>query len=540
MKSLKTKFFLAIVFIGSATLASGAQVKDGDTLAAKQELIFTTSKMGGLNPHSSKADDTLILLNLCETLVNSDDLGNVIPAAAASWQTKDNQTFIFNLQKNAKWSNGRAVTADDFVYSFRRAVSKEAERATQRYFARMFIKNASGISKGDLPTTALGVKALDKHKLQIVLEKPAHFFLQTLTNPYTVPINKEMLAKHPNDWEKPGKYICNGAYNLSSISETKIEAVKNKNYWNSKETYITKVTWLKSINIADDANKFFKGKIDATYRVPTERFWVIEKEYPDEIKSSDKITSYYLALNVDRYPLNDVRVRKALSYAIDRNILTFAYLAQGHKPSYLFTPANATGFNVEPPAYAKMTQQQRTQKAKEFLKEAGFSAKNPAVITISYEHTDRQIINYQAVSAIKRIVESSLDSMKIILEPIKDRRTYIEKIRGRDYQVMRRGSSGTHNDAAVFLNVFISTSDGLRVGYKNSKYDIIMRKALSTLNNKDRSQLYEQAETMLREDMRVIPLYRGGHTRLINSKIGNYPYNNPEEKFYVKNLYLKK
>lgn len=539
MKSLKTKFFLAIVFISSSILATAAQIKEGDSLANKQELIFATSTIGNLSPHMGNVDK-LILLNLCETLVNSDDLGNVTPAAAASWQTKDNKTFVFNLQKNAKWSNGKPVTAEDFVYSFRRGISKDAKKASKRYITRMFIKNASAISKGELPPTALGVKALNQHKLQIVLEKPAHFFLQTLTNPHTVPVNKEMLEKHPNDWKSPRNFVCNGAYNLSSVSDKKIVAVKNKHYWNSAQTHINKVTWLKSISIADDAEKFFKGQIDATYRVPIERFWVIEKDHPDEIKSSDKITSYYLALNVDRYPLDDVRVRKALSYAIDRNILTFAYLAQGHKPSYLFTPANATGFNVKPPAYAKMTQQQRTQKAKEFLKQAGFSAKNPAVITISYEHTDRQIINYQAVSAIKRIVESSLDSMKIVLDPIEDRKTYIQKIRGRDYQVMRRGSSGTHNDAAVFLNVFISTSDGLRVGFKNSKYDIVMKKALSTLNDKDRSQLYEQAETMLREDMRVIPLYRGGHTRLINSKIGNFPYNNPEEKFYVKNLYLKK
>lgn len=532
MRNLKIKFLLLLI----AFISANQVLAESETLASKQELVLAIDNIDSLDPYAD--GENQVLLNLCETLVNSDKLGNIVPAAATSWQTKDNKTFVFKLQKNAKWSNGKPVTADDFVYSYRRAVSKNSSEESQDFFSRMYIKNVDEVIKGELPASALGVKALDKHTLQIELQKPTHFLLQTLTNPHTVPVYKESIEKFPKDWTSADKYVCNGAYKLSSINSTKVEIVRNKYYWNNAQTRIEKATWVKSKSIADDAKKFLKGQLHATYRVPLDNFWMYEKDYPDEVKNSDKITSYYLSINVDKYPMNDVRVRKALSYAIDRNILTFAYLAQGHKPSYFFTPANISGFKVEQPMYAKMTQQDRTKKAQELLKQAGFSENKPAIIKISYEHTDRNIINYTAVSAIKKIVESQLDSMKIILVPIYDRKEYISALRSRDYQVMRRGGTGNFNDAVTFLNVFMSENDSLNIGYKNTKYDQIMQKIFNTVSDSERSKLYSQAEAILQQDVPVIPLYRGGHTRLISSKIGNYPSENPEEKVYIKNLYL--
>lgn len=531
------KIFVGLISINFLNFAYAAEIKNEDKLASKQELKIRVNGIGELDPYHSS--NSSVLLNLCETLVNSDNFGNIIPAAASSWQTKDNKTFVFKLRKNAKWSNGKPVTADDFVYSFRRAADSKYSRRAKLFFSRMFIKNIDAIIKGTLPPSALGVKALDKYTLQIELDKPAHFLLQTLTSPNTLPVNRENIEKNPQDWSSPSKFVCNGAYKTSKSTANTLEAVRNNFYWDNANSHINKVTWQKTKGVAEDAEDFFNNKVQITYRVPLERFWVIEKEYPDEIKNSDKISTYYLAINQQRSPFTDVRVRQALSYAIDRNILTFAYLAQGHNPSYFFTPANTNGFEVDLPDYAKMTQKQRTEKAKELLKKAGFSAKNPARITISYEHSDRNIINYKAVTAIKNIVETSVDSIKITMDPIYERSQYLSRIRSRDYQVMRRGGTGNFNDPITFLNAFISTNDSLNLGYKNTKFDQLMKKIVATVNSKERNKLYAQAENILQEDMPVIPLYRGGHTKLISSKIGNYPVNNPEEKFYVKDLYIK-
>lgn len=538
MTKLITKIAMALILTSLTNSVFAVEVHESDTLASKQEIALAINKIGELDPRSSDASATL--MNLCETLVNSGNLGDIVPAAAASWDTKDNKMFVFNLQRNAKWSNGKPVTADDFVYSFRKAVDKDSTKTVQAYFSRMSIKNVDAIRSGKLPASAIGVKALDKYKLQIELEKPTHYFLQMLTHIRTSPIYKENFEKYPTSWSTKDKFVCNGAYSLSSISDEKIEMVRNKYYWNNAKTHINKATWFKSKSIADDAEKFFKGQLQATYRIPIERFWVYEKDYPEEIINSDKITSYYLGINSQRYPLDDEKVRQALSYAIDRNILTFAYLAQGHKPSYSFTPINVNGYNVGLPDYAKLTQKQRNEKAHQLLKEAGFSVKKPLVITISYEHTDRNIINYQAVSAIKNILEGSLGtSIKVILDPIYERKDYLTKIKERDYQIMRRGATGTYNDAIAFLNAFISTNDSLNIGYKNSKYDAIMQKVANTVKAEDRQKLFAQAEAILQKDMPVIPLYRGGHSRLISSKIGNYPSGNQEEKVYIKNLYIR-
>lgn len=544
---MKKKLSVILVLFFTFEFAMAAKVQEGDTLAGKQELLIATDGFSDLDPHSRVAPREI--LDFCEPLVNTDDEGNIIPGAASSWNTKDNINYVFNLRKDGKWYDGSPVTAEDFVYSFRRGFTQH--KKSKNYFRLLYIKNATQVLNGTLPTSALGLKALDKYKLLITLDKPVNYLLQILSSERAVPVHKDSIDRYMENMDSEDDlvakkalqnnlkyFMCNGAYKPLSLDDNTLVGVRNKTYHSDRDTVIDKFSKIKSVSIADDANKFLQGKIHMTYRVPADRFWILEKDYPDEVVNSKKLLMNFLQPNLNRVPMNDPRVRKLISYAIDRNILAFAYLAQGQNPAYTFTPANTTGFDIPLPKYAMLTQKQRDTEAKKLLKEAGYGPKKHLKFKLTYVHSDRNIISYTAVSAIKRMIEETLKYVDVEIEPINSKR-YREIKKTHDYQLLRRGWNSDFNDAMAYLGLLLSTNKSLDTTYKNAKYDKIVVEAASTLDNAKRKKLYEQAEAILMEELPVIPLYRGGHSRIISYKVANFPINHPEERYYIKNLYLR-
>lgn len=550
MKFITKTLAVFISIITGLNFAYAVEKKAGDNLASKQELLIAINGFNSLDPHRDRASREL--LDFCEGLVTSNEKGEILPGVAESWSTKDNKTYVFNLRKNAKWYDGTPVTAEDFVFSFRRALDKNAtDGRAINFFRKIFIKNSSAIADGYLPTEELGVKALNKHRLEIVLEKPTNYLLQALTNARALPVHRASIGAYTKGMDTKDKklqaklketnlgyFVCNGAYKPTSYKDGVMIGERNKHYHNNSATVINKFSLIKSVSIADDADKFMQGKLHLTYRVPTERFWILEKESPDEVRSSRKLLINYFQTNAAKPPMNDPRVRQLISLAIDRNILTFAYLAQGHSPAYTFTPANTSGFNIPLPEFAKLTQKQRDIKARELLKQAGYGANNPLKFTITYVHSDRNIISYTAVTAIKKMLTETLKYVDVTIEPVKSR-VYREKLKNRDYQLMRRGWNGNFNDAIAFLGLLLTEDGSLKTDYSNAKYDKIVEDAASTLDNKKRLKLYAEAEAIIAKDLPVIPLYRGGHSRMVSNKIGNFPYNDPHDRYYVKDLYVR-
>lgn len=541
----KLAVFSSLFLLCNTSMA--AKVQQGDNLASKQEVFIATSGFSSLDPHARSAPREL--LDFCENLVSTDKEGNVIPAAATSWSTKDNITYVFNLRKDGKWYDGTPVTADDFVYTFRRGATYS--KKSKGFYRMLYLKNFSKVETGELPPTALGVKALDKYKFQITLEKPINYILQILSSERATPVHKGSIDRYTMNTDAEDDeiainairnnikyFICNGAYKPVSLSETELVGVRNKNYHSDKDSIVNKFTLVKSVSIADDANKFLQGKLHLTYRVPTDRFWILEKDYPDEVVNSKKLLMNFLQPNLNKAPMNDPKVRKLISYAIDRNILAFAYLAQGQNPAYTFTPANTTGYNIPLPAYAKLTQKQRDAKAQQLLKEAGYGEKKHLKFDLTYVHSDRNLISYTAVTAIKRMLTQTLKYVDINIVPITSKEYAVKKKNG-DYQLLRKGWNSDFNDAMAFLGLLITKGSGLYTTYSNKKFDKIVEEAASTLDNNRRKKLYEEAETILSEELPVIPLYRGGHSRMVSSKLANFPVDHPEERYYIKELYLR-
>lgn len=195
-----------------------AEVPAGVTLADTQELVRgNDAEAPTLNPLKAEGIPEMhILRDLFEGLVIQNQDGSVVPGVAERWETKDNQTYTFHLRKDAKWSNGDPVTAQDFVYSLHTAASPQFASPNAWYLKLTGIKNAQAIIDGKKPVDSLGVKAIDAHTLQFQLDKPVPYFVAMTAHTVMMPINQKAVKKFGDNWTKPENMVSNGAYKLQN------------------------------------------------------------------------------------------------------------------------------------------------------------------------------------------------------------------------------------------------------------------------------------------------------------------------------------
>ena len=184
------------------------------------------------------------------------------------------------------------------------------------------IINASDIIAGKKPADTLGVKAVDDHTFEVQLEKAVPYFVSMLSHTTTYPVPKKVIEKFGDKWTQPGNMVSNGAYVLKDwVVNERVDVERNPNYWNNGKTVINKVTYLPIQSTNAELNRYLAGEVDLTYNMPIERFKQMKKELPDEVKVSGYVGTYYYQYNFKHKPFDDVRVRTALSYAIDRNVI---------------------------------------------------------------------------------------------------------------------------------------------------------------------------------------------------------------------------
>jgi len=525
---------LAVAATSFSTVA--AQVPAGTKLAKVQELVRGNgAEVASLDPHKTEGTpESMIIRDLLEGLVNQDAEGNTIPGVATSWDTTDNKTFTFHLRKDAKWSNGDPVTAEDFVYSFKRAVDPATASPYSWYLEMTNMVNAKEIIAGKADKETLGVKAIDAHTLEVKLTTAVPYFVMMMGHTTMKPVHKATVEKYGAQWTKPENFVGNGAFIVKKwVINERIELVPNKNYWDNSHTVLTKVTYLPIESQVAEMNRFLAGEIDMTYELPNAHFKRLEKEHPESIVKPGNLCSYYYGFNNAKPPFNDVRVRKALSYAIDRDVITKFLLGQGQKPAYFLTPEIVAGFNPELPAYGKITQKERVKQAKALLAEAGFNDSHPLKFTLLYNTSDN---HKKLAAAIQSMWKKSL-GVDVELEN-QEWKTYLETRRQGDFDVTRAGWCGDYNEASSFLSLMQSNNASNDPQYHSTAYDAIMNKALLSTSETERNALYAEAEALLAKDMPIAPIYQYVRARLVNPHVGGYPQNNAEDKIFSKDLYI--
>ena len=323
MTRISTRYTLAAALILGLNGAALAAVLPPDVqLHPKQELVRNNgSEPETLDPAmASGVPANNIIRDLFEGLTSADSTGKIVPGVAESWKQTGPLTWVFNLRKDAKWSNDDPVTTDDFVYGLRRFVDPATASKYAATFG-VFIKNGKEIVEGKMPPAELGVKALDKHTLEITTPYPVLFLPEVLTNLQLGPVHKATVEKFGKEWTKPGNIVGNGAFVLADWQvNSKVVLTKNYRYWDAKNVQLTKWTYLPIEDGNADVKLYESGENDWVAQLPPGTFDKYKAQYPKEIRNTPMLALRYYSLQNQDPLLKDIRVRKALSMVIDRDI----------------------------------------------------------------------------------------------------------------------------------------------------------------------------------------------------------------------------
>ncbi|WP_419209504.1 ABC transporter substrate-binding protein [Photobacterium leiognathi subsp. mandapamensis] len=529
---------MSLGFAVAATSFSSfaAQVPADTKLADKQELV----RGNGTEPESldpqkvSGVPESNVIRDLLEGLVNQDSKGNLVPGAAKSWETEDYKTWTFHIRDDAKWSNGDPVTAEDFVYTWRRLADPKTASPYASYIQMTTMANAEDIIAGKKAPETLGVEAVDSKTLKVTLDKPVSYFASMLVHTSMKPVNQKVVEKFGDEWTKVGNYVSNGAFKLDTwVVNERIVLARNENYWDNKNTVINQVTFLPIENQVAAMNRFLAGELDMTYEMPNEHFKRLQKEYPQDVKVTPYLCSYYYEFNMTRKPFDDANVRKALSYAIDRDVLAKFIVGKGETPAYNFTPLATNGLDVEMPEYSKLDQKQRLAKARELLKAAGYDQNNPLKFNLLYNTSE----NHKKIAvAISSMWKKGL-GVTAVLEN-QEWKSYLDAKRQGNFDISRAGWCGDYNEASTFLAIMRSDHSQNYPKYSSAAYDKAIDDAVLAKTDAERAADYKDAEAKLAEDMPIMPIYHYVNARLVNPQLGGYPMENPEDNIYSKDMYF--
>ncbi len=524
-----------ILSLSLAQTALGATVDPADKLADAQTFSFwLLDSIVTLDPQLIETvDDSDVARQLFEGLYTEGPKGELIAAGATEVAVSDDKlTYTFKLRPESKWSNGDPVTANDYVYAWRRLVDPATASAYSWYMELMQVENATAVIAGEKPAAELGVKAIDDLTLEVKLITPLPYFTKMLVHASVLPVHKATIDAFGAQWTEPGKLVGNGAYTLTEHKPgEKAVVTRNPLYWNNAATVIETGTFL-TVNDENIAfTRYEAGELDMV-DIPSGMYPELKASRPDEASSAPRACTYYYLMNIDPEKgveaLKNVNVRKALSYAIDRNVITDKILESGQIPAYTLTPAAMAGFTVPAVDYAGMTQEARVEEAKKLLSEAGYTPENPLKLTLNYNTSEGHKSIAVAVQQFYKAVgvELTLNNMEW--------QVHSDIMHDRTYEMARSAWCGDYNEASTFLDLFTSSSGFNDVGWVNADYDKLMADSKTMA---DPQPNYTKAEELLAADMPIIPIYHYTSSRMLKTDVRGYPSQNVFGNWYLKELY---
>ncbi|HBT52618.1 oligopeptide ABC transporter substrate-binding protein OppA [Erwinia persicina] len=538
-KSLIAAGVMAALGSMTAHQALAAEVPAGVELAAKQELVKGNgAELQSLDPHKIEGvPESNVNRDLLEGLVISDTKGHPIPGVAESWDNKDGKVWTFHLRKDAKWSNGEPVTAQDFVYSWQRLSDPKTASPYASYLQYGHLENIDDIIAGKKSPDTLGVKAVDAHTLEVTLSEPVPYFYKLLIHPSMSPVYKPAVDKFGEKWTQPANWVGNGAFKLSEwVVNERIVLVRNTDYWDNKDTKLDKVTFLPISSEVTDVNRYRSGGSDMTYNnMPIELFQKLKKDIPGEVHVDPYLCTYYYEINNQKPPFNDPRVRAALKLGIDRDIIVTKVKGQGDLPAYSYTPPYTEGIKLTPPEWFGWTQEKRNEEAKKLLAEAGYTADKPLTFSLLYNTSD---LHKKLAIAASSIWKKNL-GVNVKLEN-QEWKTFLDTRHQGNYDVARAGWCADYNEPTTFLGTMQSNSSNNTSHYKSEAFDKAMDAALSSPDEATRATRYADAEKILDKDSVIVPVYYYVNARLVKPYVGGYTGKDPLDNVYDKNLYIIK
>ena len=455
-------------------------------------------------------DEINIDAQLFEGLYRKGADGKVELGTAESVQkSPDNLTYTFKIRKDAKWSDGKSVTAYDFEYAWRRVVTPGFENDVD--YLMYAIKGAEKYRKGEIKE--LGVKAIDDRTLEVKLEKPIAYFDQILTLHTYFPVRKDVVEKNPKVWATyENTLIGNGPFKISKWEKGAnipyVEVVKSDNYWDSSNVKLSKIT-TKVIDTPEAQWESFKeNKINIGSLIPQDKD-VSQLIKDKEVTSAPTLTTEYYIFNMARKPFNDIKVRKAISMVVDRDRI-INEVNKGANPATAFVPFGMPDKNVTldfrkiggdylNPKVAEST----LSEARKLLAQAGYpGGKGFPTVKLLVNNTAR-------INSIATIFKDSLKKNLNINVEVNSLETSLfkeERTKG-NFDICRMRWVADFSDASNFLEVFLSDSSNSMGRWINKDFDSLIKEASKSLDESMRMEKLHKAEKILIEEAPIVPIY---------------------------------
>jgi oligopeptide transport system substrate-binding protein len=487
-----------------------------------------------LDPHRAVTVQSLnILLDLYEGLVGTAPDGSPAPGVAERWETSDDGlVWTFTLREDARWSNGEAVTAEDFVFGIRRALDPAIHAGAAHLLEP--IENARAVMTGRRPPEALGVSAPDERTVVFRLAAPTPWLLELLNHPVSAPVWRPGLEEHGEDFDRPGRLISNGAFHLSEwVPGSHVKLVRNHNYWDRPNVAIDQVNYYPIDDQTAELARYRDGELHWTADVPHHQLGWIRRNLGEELSIAPRMAVTWLGLNVTRPPFEgQPGLRRALAVAIDRELIVRAVTGAGELPAYSWVPP-LEGYPRQSPPWAGLPRRQQLEEARRLYAAAGYDPRRPLELELLYP---AGLNNRRLAIAIAAMWRESLGVQTQLREA-----PFAEFLEARadlgTTMAFRSGWAADYRDAHSFAALFDSVTGASDTGWNNPEYDELLQASLRAHSTRRRLTLLAEAERILLDEQPVVPLYVHVSRRLVKPEVRGWAPNpmdlHPSRHFYL-------
>ncbi len=436
--------------------------------------------------------------------------GEQIPGMALRHDvSEDGMIWTFHLRE-AQWSDGEPVTAHDFVYGLRRVLNPEtiAPLATLLYA----IRNAEAVHTGALPPEELGVYAADDRTFVIEMEYPAPYITALLAHPTTYPAPAHVVERHGAAWIQPQNIVVNGPYILQRWrSNDFVHLVRNDSFYEAGDACFDEVYYYPTTDVNAAVRRVRAGELHLNNSFPPQQIEELRRQLPDYVRVHPALITTYYVFNMERAPFDDVRVRRALSMAVDREFITSEILGGSAMPTSRMVPPGAPDYpDVEQAGWWTLEREERLAEARRLLEEAGFGPSNPLRFEFTYRNSGSNPRIAPVVQAnwqeIAPWVQASIFGVEVQI--------HYENLRGGNFQVGDAGWVGSR-DPWSFLNIFESGNRN-DPRYASAQFDDLMRRSNHEIDPAARGEIMADAERTLVADAPVMPVWHDTSRNLVH------------------------
>jgi oligopeptide transport system substrate-binding protein len=460
-----------------------------------------------------------LLKAFAEGLVSEDPDLNVIPGVAQTWSISDDGlVYTFNLNPNAKWSNGDTITAQDFVGTYKRMLTPSI--AAEYSYMLFHVVGAEDYLLGKIDDfSQTGFQALDEHTLELTLRQRTPFLLHAMNHYAWYPVPVRVidqfggLQRKGTAWTRPENFVGNGAFNLKSWQPNrKIVAERSPTYWDAANVKLDEIHFYPIESIDTEERMFRTGQLHITNEVPLSKIKTYLDESPDKISIMPYNGVYFYRFNTTQPPFDDVRVRKALAYAIDRTALVEKVTLAFETPAYHVVPPGLLDYESDNKFSMNVAE------AKRLLAEAGYPNGEGFPQTELLYNTSEK--HRTIAEAIQQMWRENL-GLNIGLYN-QEWKVYLDAQDNMDYLIMRAGWIADYVDPHVFIDMWKTGGGNNDTGWGSDVYDAMLQEALDSPTDAERFAVYNRMEKILLDEMPVMPIYHYTNSKLISPDVLHY------------------